>query len=76
MDLPIYIIGKRIQWAWKSDHGEDKLFLMLGSLHIEFVIESMLGKLVDGSGFTDIINMSGVLTSGRAESLTPQRIVT
>ena len=36
---------------------------MLEPLHIEFVIESMLGKLVDGSGFTDIINMSGVLTS-------------
>ena len=70
MDLPIYVIGKRIQWAWKNEHGEDKLFLMLGPLHIEFVIESMLGKLTDGSGFTDIINLSGVLTSGREESLT------
>ena len=43
--------------------------MMLGSLHIEFVVEAMLGKLLDGSGFTEIIKKAGVLTTGRAESV-------
>ena len=40
---------------------------MLGQPHIEFVIENMLGKLLDGSGFAEIIEKVGVLTSGRAK---------
>ena len=62
-DLPLYIICKQIQWKWKTELGEDKFVLMLGPLHIEFVIENMLGKLLDGSGFAEIIEKAGVLTS-------------
>jgi hypothetical protein len=68
-DLPLYTICKQIQWKWKAELGEDKFVLILGSLHIEFVIENMLGKLLDGSGFAEVIEKAGVLTSGRAESV-------
>ena len=69
MDKPIYAIGKQIQWNWKEDLGEDKYVLMLGALHIKFVIEAVEGKLTDGSGFSYIISEAGVLTSGRSEAV-------
>ena len=43
--------------------------LILGALHIEFVIEAVEGKLVDGSGFSSVISEAGVLTSGCAEAV-------
>ena len=42
---------------------------MMGSLHNEFVVEAMLRKLLDCSGFTEIIKKAGVLSSGRSESV-------
>ena len=69
MDQPIYAIGRQIQWKWKEDLGEDKYVLMLGALHIEFVIEAVEGKLTDGSRFSYIISEAGVLTSGRSEAI-------
>ena len=58
-------IGKQIQLKWKEDLGEDKYVMMLGALHIEFVIGAVEGKLTDGSEFSYIISEAGVLTSGR-----------
>ena len=53
MDQLIYAIGKLIQWKWcNTDLSEDTFVLMLGSLHIEFVIEAIEGKLTDGSGMS------------------------
>ena len=50
MDQPIYAIGKLIDWKWCDTHlCEDKFILMLGALHIEFVIEAMEGKMTEGS---------------------------
>ncbi|MES9879449.1 MAG: hypothetical protein ABW185_01030 [Sedimenticola sp.] len=69
MDQPIFAIGKQVQWKWKDTLGEDKFVLMLGALHIEFVLEAVEGKLVDGSGFSYIIGEAGVLTTGRAEAV-------
>ena len=69
MDQPIYAIGKQIQWKWNESLGEGKYVLMLGALHIEFVIEAMQGKLTDLSGFASVICEAGVLTSGRAEAV-------
>ena len=43
--------------------------LMLGALHIEFMIEVVKGKLVGGSGSSSVIREAGVLTSGRAEAV-------
>ena len=51
MDQPMYAIGKQIQWKWNESLGEGKYVLMLGALHVEFVIEAMEGKLTDLSVF-------------------------
>ena len=42
---------------------------MLGGLHIEMVIFSMLGKLLDGSGWCKAITDAGITTSGKAKAL-------
>ena len=69
MDQPIYAIAKQIQLTWTDTLGEDKFVLMLGALHIEFVIEAVEGKLVDGSEFSSVISEAGVLTSGVSLSI-------
>ena len=68
-DLPIYTICKQVQWRWTIYLGEDKFVLMMGPLHIEFVIEAIEAKLLEKSGFIDIIRAANILTSGRAESV-------
>ena len=69
MDQPIYATGKQIQWKWSEDLDEDNYVLMLGALHIEFVFETVEGKLTDVFGFSYIISEAGVLTSGRSEAV-------
>ena len=43
--------------------------MMLGGLHIEMVILNMLGKWLDGSGWSSALVEAGVATSGRAAAL-------
>ena len=71
MNQPIYAIGKLIQWKWcNTDLSEDTFVLMLGSLHIEFVIEAIEGKLTDGSGMAAMACKAGFFTAGSAELFT------
>ncbi|CAG9817114.1 unnamed protein product [Phaedon cochleariae] len=42
---------------------------MMGGLHIEIAIMSMIGSWLTGSGWTDILVDAGVTSPGRAESL-------
>ena len=69
MDQAIYAIAKQIQWKWTDTLGQNKFVLMLGALHIEFVIETVKIQLVDGYRFSSVIDEAGVLTSGRAEAV-------
>lgn len=68
MDQPLYALAKTIQWVWPNKYGEDKMFIMFGSLHIEQDILRVLGKFLDGSGWTHMLNTAGVANSGTAES--------
>jgi len=34
-DQPLYSIAKQIQWTWPESHGEDRLVIMFGGLHVE-----------------------------------------
>ncbi len=43
-DQPVYAIGKQVQWHYPDLYGEDKLVMMMGSLHIEM---NFLGAIVD-----------------------------
>ena len=71
MDQPIYAIGKLIQWKWCNiDLSEDTFVLMLGSLHIEFVIEAIEGKLTYGSGMSAVACKAGFFIAGSAKLFT------
>ena len=42
---------------------------MLSGLHIEMVIQNMLRKWLEGSGWSSALVEAGIVTSGRAEAL-------
>ncbi|MES9882214.1 MAG: hypothetical protein ABW185_15180 [Sedimenticola sp.] len=67
-DQPIFALGKQVQWRWPDELGEDKYVLMMGGLHIEMAAQSMMGKMLKGSGWVQVLTEAGVLTSGRATS--------
>ena len=41
-----------VPWKWPASHGEQAYIVMLGGLHIEMALWSVLGDLLDGSGWT------------------------
>ena len=69
MDQPLYSIAKQIQWSWPDEFGEKKFVVVLGALHIEMNLINLLGDLLDGSGWTRLISLAEVTTSGRADSV-------
>ena len=42
-DQPIYAVCERLQWYNPSTYGLNKVFFILGGLHLEHVMESVLG---------------------------------
>ena len=68
MDQPLFSLAKQIQWTWPSV-SEEHFVVMLGGLHIEMAILNMLGKWLDGSGWSSALVEAGVATSGRAAAL-------
>ena len=68
MDQPLFSLAKQIQWTWPH-LSEENFVVMLGGLHIEMAILNMLGKWLDGSGWSSALVEAGVATSGRAAAL-------
>lgn len=54
-DQPLYAIAKQLQWSFPETLGEDKLVMMLGALHIEDKMHQMVGKLLQDSGWSNIL---------------------
>ena len=54
-DCPIFILCKKIQWNFPLTHGEDKFLIMFGGLHVEKALWTALGKILNGSGGTEIL---------------------
>ena len=52
-DCPIFAQCKYIQWKWPQTHGEDKIIIMLGDLHVEKALWYATGDLLASSGWTD-----------------------
>ena len=50
--------SKQIEWIWSS--LEERFVVMLGGLHIEMTIPNMLGKWVDGSGWSSALVEAGI----------------
>ena len=67
-DQPIYALMKQIQWQCDT-YSEEKVVVMLGGLHTEMTGWSVLGKLLDRSGWVEILSEADVTTSGRAQSI-------
>jgi hypothetical protein len=68
-DQPVYAIGKQVQWHYPDNYGEDKLVMMMGSLHIEMNFLSAIGDWLEGSGWVELLTKSSINTPGRAESM-------
>jgi hypothetical protein len=68
VDQPLFALAKMFQWKWPDSHGEQAHVVMLGGLHIELALWSMLGDLLDGSGWTVALTEADVASSGVADS--------
>ncbi|EDO42325.1 predicted protein [Nematostella vectensis] len=68
VDQPLFALAKMVQWKWPASHGEQAYVVMMGGLHIEMALWSVVGDLLDGSGCTAAITESNVASSGEADS--------
>ena len=67
-DCPIFSMCKYTQWTHPTSHGEDKIVIMFGGLHIEKALWIALGDFLESSGWTVALTEVGVATSGTADS--------
>ena len=67
-DQQPYPTMKLIQWTYPEELGEDKMVLMLGTMHIEDKVYGMLGKVLRGSGWEWAMVKANIFTSGRVSS--------
>ena len=68
LDQPLYTIAKKVQWTWPNEFGEDHFVVVLGGLHIEMAFMSMIGDVLEGSGWVDALIKSGLGSPGMVES--------
>ena len=68
-DQPLYAISKQLQWQ-HAELDESKVIVMMGGLHIEMAIQSMIGHILKGSGWTEMLADSNLTTEGRADAMT------
>ena len=69
MDHPLYFSAKQIKLTW-PELGEELFVGMLGGLHIEMAMLTMLGKWIEESDWSSsAIAKAGIVTSGRAEAI-------
>ena len=67
-DQPLFALTKEIQWKWPETHGESKLVVMFGGLHIEMTFQRTLGDWLKGSGRTECLDMAEIASTRKAES--------
>ena len=69
VDQPLFTLAKKIQWKFSDILGEDKFVVMLGALHTEKMLYEVLGDWLEGSGWTSLLSVGGVASSGVANSM-------
>ena len=62
-------IAKKIQWTWPDEYGERQYVVMMGGLHIEMAMLTVIGDWLEGSGWTNVMSSAKVTTEGRAPGL-------
>ena len=68
LDQPLYAIIKKVQLTWPNEFGKDHFVVILGRLHIEIAFMSMIGDVLEGSGWVDALIKSGLGSPGVVES--------
>ncbi|KAE8751353.1 hypothetical protein FOCC_FOCC001924 [Frankliniella occidentalis] len=68
-DLPLFSLCKQIQWLRPGEMGEEKMFIMMGGMHIEKAAYTVLGDLLEGSGWSAALVQAKITTKGRADSM-------
>ena len=68
VDQPLYLIAKKLQWLFPDEIGEDKFVVLLGGLHIEKMLLTLLGNWFSGTGWTTALTNAQVASSGVAQS--------
>ena len=69
-DQPLFEISKKIQWDYSSEFGMSKIVIMLGSLHIEMAMMSIIGDWHEDNGWTIALSNAKVTSSGNQSLLT------
>jgi hypothetical protein len=69
VDQPLFALCKLIQWNWPQKYGENKFIIMFGAFHIEQAWLRLIGKWMQGCGWTEVIVESNIATVGVADSL-------
>lgn len=69
LDQPLYALCKQIQYINPSEFGEDKIFPLLGGLHIEMDCLQILGQWLEESGWIEVLVRADVVSKGQAESI-------
>ena len=68
LDQPLYAIAIKVQLTWPREFGKDHFVVVLGGLHIEMAFMSMIGDVLEGSGWVDALIKSGLGSPGVVES--------
>ena len=68
-DQPLFALMKKVQWKFPERLGEDRLVVMMGSLHLEMSMWGAIGKLLENSGWDTLLAEAEVVTVGVAEGL-------
>ncbi|KAE8742024.1 hypothetical protein FOCC_FOCC012440 [Frankliniella occidentalis] len=69
LDQPLFTLARLLQWNYPETYGENKFVLLFGPLHIEQNFLRVIGDVLEGSGWSEIVANSGILPSGSAEGL-------
>lgn len=64
LDQPLFAIAKRIQWFSPNEYGQNKVVFMLSALHIEMVMLSYIGDLLEDNDWTVGLCNAGITTLG------------
>ena len=68
MDQPLFALAKQIQWQWPETYGEEHFVIMFGGLNIEMTVLKALGQWLDCSGWTSVLEIAGIASSGIVNS--------
>ena len=74
-DQPVYMIAKQVQCHYPENYGEDKLLMMMGSLHIEMNFLAAIEDWLEGRGWIDLPAKSSIKTPERADSMLKEKQV-